>query len=98
LCGAGPKCRREQSQKGDENRAHCGNDDDLTNGRNPRRLSPDRIFGKDKARRPTAFRTIWQFAMNRRKAGLFPRAEEEADRPALSLTGFCRPALAVKPS
>jgi len=47
LCGAGPKRRGEQSQKGDENRAHCGNDDDLTNGPNPCRLSPDRIFGKE---------------------------------------------------
>src|SRR5690242_4535013 len=30
LRGAGPKCRSEQSEKGDEHRTHLGNNDDLT--------------------------------------------------------------------
>ena len=60
LCGAGPECRGEHSQKGDENRAHCGNDDDLTNGRNPCRLSPDRIFGRNRPHRSSVVRLIGQ--------------------------------------
>jgi len=48
LGSAGLKCRAGQRKKCDENRTHCEDDDDLTNGPKVCVFNPDEFFGMDR--------------------------------------------------